>query len=94
MAEPVPPRMPTVCPDGMCSSISERAYLRASGLYLNETPQKSMLPSAISFTAPGGDVRATGSSSTSPMRLALASERVSSRNTFDIIISEFITCIT
>ena len=53
-----------------------------------------MLPSAISFTAPGGDVRATGSSSTSPMRLALASERVSSRNTFDIIISEFITCIT
>ena len=74
--------------------MSERAYSRASGRYLNETPQKSMLPSAISFTAPGGEVRAGASSSTSPMRLALASERVNRRNTFEIIISEFITCIT
>ena len=53
-----------------------------------------MPPSATSVTAGCGLVSATGSSSTSATRWALASERVIIRKTLEIIISEFITCMT
>ena len=35
MAEPVPPRMPTVSPAAMCSSTPESAFSAASARYLN-----------------------------------------------------------
>ena len=55
-----------------------------------------MEPSATSTTACSDAGRAwTGrSSSTWPTRSTLVSARVSSRNTLEIIISEFMTCST
>ena len=44
LAEPVPPRMPTVCPASICRSTSARAYSRASARYLKQTCWKSMDP--------------------------------------------------
>ena len=41
-----------------------------------------------------GETRSTGSSSTSQMRWMLANERVSSRNTFEIMMNEFKICMT
>ena len=94
LAEPVPPSMPTVSPALMCRSTPESAYSAASARYLKETPSKSTLPSATSVTAPSGEESAGASSSTSPMRRALARERVSIRKTLEMSISEFMTCRT
>ena len=94
LAEPVPPRMPTVCPAGIWSSTPERAYSRAPLWYLKETPSNSTLPSGTSSTASSGESSTIFSSSTSLMRRALARERVSSRNTLEMSIMEFITWST
>ena len=53
-----------------------------------------MLPSEISWMGCLGETILGDSSSTSATRLALARERVSSKNTLEIIIREFITCNT
>ena len=94
LADPVPPRMPTVSPGWMTRSMPARAYSAASGWYLKETCSKATPPSGISVTGWAGFASSTCSSSTAAMRWALASERVISRNTLEIIISEFITCST
>ena len=94
LAEPVPPRMPTVCPGSMARSMSARAYSAASGWYLKETCSNRTPPSAISVTGWAGLSSSTFSSSTAAMRWALARERVIRRKTFEIIIREFITCST
>ena len=80
-----------VCPALICKSTWERASSSASLLYRKETLSKSMLPLEISVFAPLGEESAISSSRTSPIRCALAKERVSRRNTFEIIIMEFMT---
>ena len=53
-----------------------------------------MLPSGTSVAASAGEVRAASSSSTWAMRWALARDRVSSKNTLEISMKEFITWST
>ena len=86
--------MPTVSPAAMCSSTPESAFSAASARYLKLTPSKSTRPSATCVSASGGEDSSGSSSSTSPMRRALARERVSMRKMPDIIMMEFITCRT
>ena len=57
-------------------------------------PSNSTLPSGTSSTASSGESSTIFSSSTSLMRRALARERVSSRNTLEMSIMEFITWST
>ena len=77
LLEPVPPRMPTVAPEGMCRSMSERASFFASAEYLKLTFSKSIEPSGTSATASAGLVRLGCSTRTSLMRLADSAEMVS-----------------
>ena len=50
LLEPVPPNIPTVCPDFICRFMSLRTSLPDALEYLKETLSKSIEPSAISFT--------------------------------------------
>ncbi len=68
--------MPTVVPEGICRSMSERAYFFAVREYLNETPSKSTEPSGISYMGCSGFVSAGVSTSTSPMRAADSADMV------------------
>ena len=68
--------MPTVAPEGMCRSMSSRAFFSASLLYLKETSSKSMEPSATSVTGFSGLCRLGSSFSTSVMRFMDSQEMV------------------
>ena len=68
LLEPVPPSTPTVMPERMCRSISDRALFRAVLEYLKETPSKSTEPSFTSMTGFSGLRRLGSSLSTSAMR--------------------------
>ena len=86
--------MPTVLPAGMCRVTPLRAQAWASLWYLKDTFSKSTLPCSTCATGRLGWGKSTFSSSTWAMRPALARERVSSKNTLEIIIREFITWST
>ena len=68
-------------------------FFSASALYLKSTPRNSTVPSATWFTATSaaGETMAGTSSSTSRIRSMLVKARASSKKTFEIIISEFMT---
>ena len=80
--------MPTVAPASMWRSMSERVYSFASFLYLKDTWSKSICPSGITWQGFSGSDRVLVSSKTWLMRRALARDRVSMRNTLDIIMRE------
>ena len=88
-AEPVPPKIPTVCPEDIFKLTWDNAYCCASVLYLNDTSFNSTHPFSTSFLPCCGEERTMGSSSTSTIRCALAKERVNSKNTLEIIIMAF-----
>ena len=92
MPLPVPPRMPTVFPEGMCRLTSSRIHSGLSALYLKYTWSKSMEPSAGSAagsSAPSS-VMAGTSPSTSATRLAQATVRVSIMKIMETIIRDII----
>lgn len=91
---PVPPRMPTVAPEGMCSSTSRSVHSGLCGSYLKETWEKSMLPfSTCAPSTAAWSVMAGTSSSTSTIRLAQATDRVIIIKIMDTIIREMRICV-
>jgi len=92
-AEPVPPMTPSVCPGRILRQMSESANSFAVSLYLKDTWSNSTAPLS---TSPSQSPSAMpgASSITSSIRPAEVIERLSIRNTFEIIISEFSICNT
>ena len=86
---PVPPRIPTVAPEGMWRSISRRIHSGLRGSYRKETPSKSTDPFSTSASSrASASVMAGSSASTSATRLPQAMERVIIINIMETIISE------
>ena len=87
LALPVPPKMPTVAPEGMCRLMSRRFQPSAVGWYLKYTWSKSICPFSTARPASASSLVISGcSSSTSTMRRAQAMDRVSIIITMDTII--------
>ena len=88
-ALPVPPRMPTVAPEGMVKLMSSRFQVCPSALYRKYTWSKRIDPSAtVSSFCAASSVICGSSLSTSLTRLPQAMERVSIIITMDTIIRE------
>ena len=96
MPEPVPPRMPTQLPGSMRRSTPSSTQRLASARYLKSTCLNSTEPSATSctVTSAAGEAIAGFSPKTSRTRSMLVRARDSSRNTLEIIMSEFMICRT
>ena len=92
-ALPVPPMMPSVSPAFTRRLMSVSTFSFACAWYLKLTWSNSMSP-RVRRSAGSPSVISAGSSSTSTIRPALASERVSSKKTLEIIMSEFMICMT
>ena len=89
MPLPVPPKMPTVAPLGMCRLTSRSTHSGLSALYLKETWSKSILPFSTTASALAVSLVMAGfSSSTSAIRLAQAMERVIIMNIMETIIKD------
>ena len=69
--------MPTVLPEGMCSSTSVRALSFAWRKYLKVTPSKSTEPSFTSVTGSAGLASVGSSVSTSVRRFMASMDMVS-----------------
>ena len=86
--------MPTVEPGSKRSVTCSSTFLRAPALYLNETSRSSTEPSDTSFAPAGLGSMAGSSRSTSHTRPTLVTARASSKNTLEIMLSEFMISST
>ena len=76
------------------SVMSCRTSVSASAWYLKLAWSKAIEPSGTSAIACAGLAMLGRSARTSPTRCTLVSARVMSRNTLEIIMSEFVICRT
>ena len=93
MEDPVPPMMPTVCPEAIERSMSLSTFLSAFAAYAKLTCSKRMEPSLTVISAPVGLAISVFSSSTSAMRRAEAREMVIMVKTMESIINAIKICV-